>query len=391
MKPTPTPTTDNPARSVLSNHPRLRVGRRFGHLTVIGQPFYVREKQRRTLCVCECDCGEYTVVRADKLLKGETKSCGCHRGHEFEKRQPPKPRAIKPSPGAEGISKTDLLEFYRTRYATRLAAKGVTPGTVDDYKVALREAPDFLSLDTLTTWLAKSTGAPGTKNHKLRCLLAVLRAARRQELFKGLWLEDVPVAATVQKVPRAWTGEEFAQLLAAADTLQESYFKIPAPRWWRAFLLGSWYTGARLHTLLTAYREGFDPRDGTLLLYSPKDHAEILYTLPPDAVAAIGAMNHHLRRLFPWPHDDWKKTLLKRMRLLIDQAGLPQLHQPFHAIRRSVASYIAAERGVHAAAEALHHCRAQITRDHYLDPRIVQPKVSAGSIMPRPGGKAVQP
>lgn len=48
-------------------------GQRFGKLTA--------EKEcrinGRTFWVCVCDCGNTTTVRADCLLSGNTKSCGC--------------------------------------------------------------------------------------------------------------------------------------------------------------------------------------------------------------------------------------------------------------------------------------------------------------------------
>ena len=49
-------------------------GRRFGRLTVIG---VADDGKRKTSYICQCDCGTVKKVRADGLLSGNTKSCGC--------------------------------------------------------------------------------------------------------------------------------------------------------------------------------------------------------------------------------------------------------------------------------------------------------------------------
>ena len=49
-------------------------GKKFGKLEVIG----VHDTgNRKTYYVCQCDCGNIKVVRADALISGATKSCGC--------------------------------------------------------------------------------------------------------------------------------------------------------------------------------------------------------------------------------------------------------------------------------------------------------------------------
>ena len=51
------------------------IGKRFGKLKVIA--FYGRAKNRTILWKCLCDCGNTTIVRANHLKHGHTKSCGC--------------------------------------------------------------------------------------------------------------------------------------------------------------------------------------------------------------------------------------------------------------------------------------------------------------------------
>lgn len=49
-------------------------GKKFGRLTVIG---VADDGKRKTSYICQCDCGNATKVRADALIAGTTKSCGC--------------------------------------------------------------------------------------------------------------------------------------------------------------------------------------------------------------------------------------------------------------------------------------------------------------------------
>jgi len=51
-------------------------GKRFGRLVVTGRSDNEKHKVR---WICKCDCGNETIVTADSLLSGKTKSCGCLR------------------------------------------------------------------------------------------------------------------------------------------------------------------------------------------------------------------------------------------------------------------------------------------------------------------------
>lgn len=59
------------------NHPKIRkdlTGQRFGRLTVV-EPYYDEHNHLRWLC--ECDCGNTTIVYSNNLTRGNTLSCGC--------------------------------------------------------------------------------------------------------------------------------------------------------------------------------------------------------------------------------------------------------------------------------------------------------------------------
>lgn len=50
-------------------------GEKFGRLKVLS--FDHKDKRRQSYYKCQCECGNITVVRANSLTTGNTKSCGC--------------------------------------------------------------------------------------------------------------------------------------------------------------------------------------------------------------------------------------------------------------------------------------------------------------------------
>lgn len=50
------------------------VGRRFGRLIAL-EP--AKTKNGRNGFLCQCDCGNYTIVKTANLISGDTRSCGC--------------------------------------------------------------------------------------------------------------------------------------------------------------------------------------------------------------------------------------------------------------------------------------------------------------------------
>lgn len=52
-------------------------GKRFGRLVVVS--FHGRSKNRHAVWNCICDCGEKPACLGEKMINGETKSCGCIR------------------------------------------------------------------------------------------------------------------------------------------------------------------------------------------------------------------------------------------------------------------------------------------------------------------------
>lgn len=60
-------------------------GLRVGKLTVL-RLYQKRDKSGRVQWICQCDCGNIAVVRANNLKHNRQKSCGCQRVTECESR-----------------------------------------------------------------------------------------------------------------------------------------------------------------------------------------------------------------------------------------------------------------------------------------------------------------
>lgn len=60
------------------------VGKTYGKLTVMTR---AENQGRRVMWLCQCECGNTTVVRGDSLKDGSTKSCGCLHKEEAVERQ----------------------------------------------------------------------------------------------------------------------------------------------------------------------------------------------------------------------------------------------------------------------------------------------------------------
>lgn len=91
-------------------------GQRYGALVVIERAG-TDDKNRQPLWLCECDCGNKTIVRSNGLRSGNTKSCGCGSGFQQKQKNP----SYK-----NGKSKTRLYSIWsamKTRcYNTRAAS-----------------------------------------------------------------------------------------------------------------------------------------------------------------------------------------------------------------------------------------------------------------------------
>lgn len=86
------------------------IGQKFGRLLVVD--YYGKiGKRKLSHFLCECDCGNKTVVQYSNLCNGHTKSCGC--------------ATRRPSPRRKDISGQRYGKLTAIRFS-RSTEKGVT-------------------------------------------------------------------------------------------------------------------------------------------------------------------------------------------------------------------------------------------------------------------------
>lgn len=63
-------------------------GQRFGRLVVRcrGEDIIEKGGRKRVAWICDCDCGNVTLVQSNSLQLGSTKSCGCYKSEQTSKR-----------------------------------------------------------------------------------------------------------------------------------------------------------------------------------------------------------------------------------------------------------------------------------------------------------------
>lgn len=131
-------------------------GRVFGRLTVQHRSA-PKDRGRGTWWHCLCSCGERRDVRADLMLNGATKSCGCHR-RENGRVLSEKMRAAL-SAGGSRRQRTEraLAEVLAPRARVNIPAvsrnigggkSGKTTRIAQAFDAVFRPAPDYVHVDT---------------------------------------------------------------------------------------------------------------------------------------------------------------------------------------------------------------------------------------------------
>lgn len=59
----------------------IPIGQKYGRLTVLSVTS--KKEKRQIFYLCHCDCGNNVEVRRDRLISGDTQSCGCIHNEKF--------------------------------------------------------------------------------------------------------------------------------------------------------------------------------------------------------------------------------------------------------------------------------------------------------------------
>jgi len=235
----------------------------------------------------------------------------------------------------------------------------------------------------LAGWLQSlidSGRSPATAATYRRMLRAVLRFGER-EGYCGHY--ELPAVRVPRRAPRAWTADEVSRIVVAATTWPGTVGRHLACHWWPALLLTCYYSGARIGSIMAAEPFDWNPQHMTLTLRHTKSSAAQVCRLHPQAAKAIARIyDPQAERLFVWPYH--RRHLFTVCRRIVEAAGVPcprRKFNLFHRLRRTALTYcwavdpaVAQRQGGHSSAE--------ITRRHYVDPRIAADGLCAADILP---------
>ena len=149
-----------------------------------------------------------------------------------------------------------------------------------------------------------------------------------------------------ERVPEAWTTEEFRRLLAAATLEQTTIAGIPARHWWRAVLRLAYDTGERCAAIMAL--RWADVREDDVIFRAETrkgGRRDIARPFGDSTGLALDQIREPRRELvFPW--DRHPSYLWGRLGIILKRAGLPNDRRcKFHRIRRTTASFYAAAGG----------------------------------------------
>ena len=170
--------------------------------------------------------------------------------------------------------------------------------------------------------------------------------------------------------PAAYTAEELQLLLDAARHRRGYISGVPAPWYWSTKLLAMFQTGERIGAVL-AIRWGevdIDRHSLTFLAANRKGHREtITRPITPELSKMLAAQKGPPEaRVWPWLDDREPLSCYNSLRVLCRVADVP--YKPFHAIRKSTASYL--KRAGISAKKQLGHSSEEMAENHYYDEEI---------------------
>ena len=282
-----------------------------------------------------------------------------------------------------------LIEFYRDIYRP-LRLIGGSQRTDVLYRYSIELFSSFLGrpaeltdLNDLTVGrhlqalIDEGRKRPGINKERAQ-LLALWRLAARKHL-----VSEFP---EIKKIPepetdaRAWTMEELQRLYAAcAEYSGETYFGIPANKWWLALVSVCYTTGERKTAVL---KSEWTHLSGNRLLFpaenrkgSKKNH---IATLTPFCMNRLAQIRSNHRLIFPWPKSpNYEYHIYNK---ILESAGLPKdSKSKFHRLRKSHATHLKAAGG--DPTQSLGHSSAATT-NRYIDLRMIPDKNA--DLLPEP-------
>lgn len=266
--------------------------------------------------------------------------------------------------------------------------------TLDRFAEYLKHEPTLDDIDDLVVagflrWRAntprmrgKPSAASVAKDKSQLTALANWAAKKRLKRSDGQDVEflSLPRTRKIRHAPQAYTADEVATLIRMAKTRIGTIDGKPAAWWWSTLLYAAWCSGERIGALLELRWCDVD-LDARQLLFRAETRkgrsADIQRAITPDLAKMLKAQEGKPdARVWHW--DRHYHSLWSSLKLLCRRAGVRGTG--FHKMRKASASYVALGGG--DATEHLGHASPDITRQHYLDPRITSPKTALDFLPP---------
>ena len=233
-------------------------------------------------------------------------------------------------------------------------------------------------------WRAGNTRAgkpisPDSVSKDRSQLLALWRWMREEDLTVGK-MPRLKRRPKIARTPRAYTAADIGRLIVRSRRRHGRTGGLPSAWWWSSILYAQWCCGARIGELMQLRWHNVDLGAGRVLFAADTRkgrRADISHALPADLCRQLEEHRRGPDDLV-WPWDRRPTSIYPSLRVLCRTAGVAYL--PFHAIRKSSASYVHAGGG-DATAHLGHHS-TEMTRTHYLAPAITQTRSALDFLPP---------
>jgi integrase len=246
------------------------------------------------------------------------------------------------------------------------------PATVAD-------AGDELTVLRFLDHRAASGRSPYTIEKERSQLMALAKIAHQRGLLTTMPI--VPQGTLPEAAPVAWSVEQLQHLVETAARQTGNVGSVRACEFWPCLLLVLFETGERITAVMQTpscnYTRPYILVPAAVRKGGKRDRVYLLTESTCDRLDRIVQAN---RTLFFW--QGAATYLWGKMKRIVQAAGLDRGRGfRFHAIRRSTASWFAANGG--DATAALDHSSPRLTRRWYLDPRIADTSLRPAQVLPR--------
>lgn len=299
-----------------------------------------------------------------------------------------------------------LRHYFETVYSPH-KLRGVKPGVVNNYRIAMRHFARFLGRPPVFTDLddgivtefvySLKLNAQTVNSYRSKLICFWNYAFRKRKVEFG---PDVDALREFRVAPVALTMEQLGRVFDVArsyDRPAGGICGIPATDYWFSLVMALYDTGLRIGALRTAQMADLDLTEGNASVFIPGEHQKTGKYARRPLHHDTAAILHRMAEAAPdrelvWPWEMDGRYLYRFARQLFVDAGVDIPRKRFHLMRRTAATQVARRMGVEKARQYLQHTTVNTTLEHYIDEDQLDDEIARMcDLLPRPTlGKAVQ-